>query len=92
MTTVNPKRPNTIQTPLELSVLLHYHYGVGLYEPRSKPANEAEDHLIEHGLLEMFETMQTCNVRITAMGRFFIDHLKTIPFPTSKVVYTIPEA
>jgi hypothetical protein len=83
---------NTLSCPAELSVLLHYHYGVGLYEPRSAVANESEDHLIEHGLLEMIpNTMQPCNVRITDMGEFFVHHLMTVPFPVATVQFSIPE-
>ena len=75
---------------MELEVLLHYYSARSIMEPRSTAVCELEDRLIDHGLLEMFETMQTCNVRCTEKGTFFIEHLLTIQFPVEERRFRIP--
>lgn len=81
----------SLSCPLELEVLLYYYKSPScIMQPRSTAISEFEDRLIDHGLLEMIDTMQQNNVRCTDKGRFYVAHLLSIPFPVEERKFTIP--
>lgn len=76
-------------TPLQLSILIHYHSLLGDFRDLDAPAvADAMNRFCDDGMIEYY-IFNSTKFRITEKGNFFVDYLCTIPLPVS--IWKIPE-
>ncbi len=76
-----------IGSPHTLEMLLHAYYSVAPY-PRhdTDVAKAGRQYLFANGLIDREDELCTA----TSKGRFFVEHLLSVPFPVE--TYRIPDA
>lgn len=84
-----------IRTPLQLQFLLHCHCYPEPHEMIHVLAwQDARDFLINNEMIEIHTkatTLSECVFITTAKGKFYIDHLLSVPFPEPVQGWAIPE-
>lgn len=78
----------TIQTPLNLGVLLHHYYSPKPYSPDTEVGRRANNYLLANGMIREGAAKDVYD--LTEKGQFYIRHiLDVLPFP--ETTYYIPE-
>lgn len=83
--------PNHYLVPAALELLLYYHYRVEPHPNRQAPVvHEWTLTFIKAGLIEGHNFGHGETFHTTEKGRFYIEHLMSIPFPVETTVFAIP--
>ncbi len=67
-------------TPLQISMMLHFHVSPSKYEPWGSAQSEAMDWFVKEKLVEF---PVTDRVRLTERGKAYVSFLQTMPLPVA---------
>lgn len=83
-------RPGKLSCPSDLEVLLHCHYSGEVHPRIDAPAvSEGLMRLLNASMIEP-DTEHPRQFNTTGRGKWFIQHLLSIPFPVEVTTYAIP--
>ncbi len=76
---------------LDVQILLHYCTADGRFEDLPLAPKSNLEHLVQQNMLECVSKdsgIQPSH-RITARGKFYVEHLLNVPFPKDRVTFVI---